>query len=96
LTLKSSVQFIIVSSRFTTIALIILLTQGQNLRGIFFSNKARLSRSLIYVKITQANIIPHVLFQTHPPLPAVVHLAANKNSVEIMLQVTISHEITLK
>lgn len=40
-TAKSAVQFITVSSRFTTIALIILLTEGQNLKGIFFSNKAR-------------------------------------------------------
>lgn len=84
--MKSSVQFIIVSSRFTTIALIILLTQGQNLRGIFFSNKARLSRSLIYdVTIIGKNNIPHVLFQTHPPLPAVVHLTANKTLLETIL-----------
>lgn len=46
--MKSSVQFIIVSSRYTTIALIILLTEGQYLRGIFFSSmKIGFSESLL-------------------------------------------------
>lgn len=59
--------YYIASSRFTTITLIILVTEGQNLRGISFSNKARFSWSSMQdIKITQQRNTSGSIPDTHP------------------------------
>lgn len=83
--LKSWVQFIIVSSRYTTIALI-LLTESQY-RGIFFFNRERLF-SILTIKLKSHRQRNTSYPSPHRwPLLALIWLADDENLVWITLYV---------